>query len=221
MEGTHDKHNKIPYFFGTTEPNQMGFLPRCRYLVTLLLSQSIIRLIHNFESYWCWKSDCNFLRGQSVVLTSKAYWLNFYSDDSFYRFLSSMFSFLWKAIFIIHDWSPFHVSLVDSKIDNAVKYSVLCNDLSAQALFKIQRLIWNWRCRKTLSVIWWIIDGVCLSLEWSADYTFRALDRKLWHCKDHMKYLTVSNCMGFCSRPSPFFLYLSIPCNFCPSCEFI
>ena len=30
MEGTHDKHNKNPYFFVTTEPNRMGFSAECR-----------------------------------------------------------------------------------------------------------------------------------------------------------------------------------------------
>ena len=61
MECTHDKHNKIPHFFVTTEPNQMGFSPRCRWLVTLLLSQSIMRLIHNFWKLVMLKvRDCNF-----------------------------------------------------------------------------------------------------------------------------------------------------------------
>ena len=30
MEGTYDIPNKNPHFFVTTEPNQMGFLPKCR-----------------------------------------------------------------------------------------------------------------------------------------------------------------------------------------------
>ena len=30
MEGTYDMPSKNAYFFATTEPNQMGFLLRCR-----------------------------------------------------------------------------------------------------------------------------------------------------------------------------------------------
>ena len=30
MEDIHDKHNKNPYFFVTTEPNRMGFSAKCR-----------------------------------------------------------------------------------------------------------------------------------------------------------------------------------------------
>ena len=36
MEGTSDMLYKNPYFFVTTEPNRMGFSPRCRYLVIVL-----------------------------------------------------------------------------------------------------------------------------------------------------------------------------------------
>ena len=35
MEGTYDMPYKNPYFFVTTEPNQMGVLLRCRYLVVV------------------------------------------------------------------------------------------------------------------------------------------------------------------------------------------
>ena len=47
-----------PYFSVTTDPNQMGFSPKCRYC--FVTSYSISRLIYNFESHWCWKSDVIF-----------------------------------------------------------------------------------------------------------------------------------------------------------------
>ena len=60
MEGTYD----MPYknnFFVTTRPNRIGDFAEMQIIsYNFIILKHIFRSIHNFERYWCWKSDYHF-----------------------------------------------------------------------------------------------------------------------------------------------------------------
>ena len=70
MEGTYDIPNKNPHFFVTTEPNRMGFSPKCRQLVICVIILKHIQVSSQFRELLMLKVRLSFL-GDNLYMANE------------------------------------------------------------------------------------------------------------------------------------------------------